>query len=369
MPPSSKLVRWIDLVTALLRHRFPISFSELARDVPDYAHEGAPSDTLKRMFERDKDELRDAGIAIETVSDGDGEPSLYRLRAEAFYLPFLVLSGAAPPAGAPQPGYRALRTLALLPEEAAMLRRAAERIASLGAPPLTQDALRALRKLRYDLPAELAAPSETRPVTAGSGFRTLVEAIERGKTVTFTYHSMGRGEREARHVEPYGLVFVTGHWYLVARDPAAEALRQFRTSRMTAVKANTRAASTRDFTVPADFDLKAHARSRPAWALGSGDVERIDVAFRGEGGDVRAARQLGTPVESADGASATWQFAVRRRDTFLRWVLAFAGDAVPVGPEAVVREWRALVARTHAAHVAARTSSDATSPRVHGASA
>jgi len=349
MPSHDKLVRWIDLITALLRRRYPASFEELARDVPDYDYVGQPSDTLKRMFERDKDELRRAGVTIETVPEADGEPSRYALSAKAFYLPFLVILGADAPAGTRAEGYRALATLALLPDEAAMMRRAAERVSLLDAAPLTEDASRALRKLRYDLPGELPAPPESAPASNGTAFRALVDATERAKRVTFSYHSMGRGEQSVRTVEPYGLVYLTGHWYLVANDPTLGEIRHYRTSRMREVKANTRQPGTADFTVPLTFDLKRHARSRQAWELGTGDLEVIDVLFRGHGGNVTAALQLGEHLAD-EGAEPRLRFHVRRRDTFLRWVLAFAGDAEPVAPPEVVDDWRTLVRDTLAAH-------------------
>lgn len=352
MPANDKLLRWIDLIAALLRRRFPVSFDELARDVPAYAHEGTPSETLQRMFERDKDELRRAGIAIETVHGADSEPSQYRLKPESFYLPYLVLAGADGPPRSPSAGagYRTLRTLALPPEEAAMLRRAAERVVALGAPPLTADATRALRKLRYDLPEELPVPAGGDAATDGVQFASLMDAIERAKHVTFTYHSIGRDATESRTVEPYGLVFLTGHWYLVAREPRVDGIRLFRTTRMRDVRVNTRAPGTPDFTVPAAFDLKAHARSRQAWELGTGDVEAIDVHFSGRGGDVSAALRLGDPLPASDDTGTPLRFQVRRRDTFLRWLLTFAGDARPIAPAAVVQDWRTLVTNTRAAH-------------------
>lgn len=345
MPASDKLVRWIDLITALLRRRYPVPFAELARDVPDYDHDGAPSEALQRMFERDKDELRRAGIAIETVAGPDGEPSTYRLRATAFYLPYLVLQNAArAPVRSSGAGYRELPTLALAPEDAAVLRRAAERVQALEEPALTADARGALRKLRYDLP-ELTEPAGAASTSRdASVFPALVDAIERGKQVTFTYHSMGRDATESRTVEPFGLVYVTGHWYLIARDVAVEGVRRFRTSRMQTVKVNTKAPATRDFIAPPDFDLKQYAQARQAWALGSGDETQITVRFHGADGDVMTARTIGAASDGFDAAHRT--FAVRRRDVFLRWLLSFAGDAVPVHPPDIVQAWHTLVQQT-----------------------
>src|SRR5688572_21397122 len=103
---SAKVQRWIDLLSTLLAHSFPLTFLELAKGVPAYLADGsiesgAPSDTLKRMFERDKDELRSLGVPIESTSDDGEEESRYRLRHTDFYMPYLLvasLRGTARPA-------------------------------------------------------------------------------------------------------------------------------------------------------------------------------------------------------------------------------------------------------------------------------
>lgn len=375
MASNDKLIRWFDVLAALLRRRYPATFEELARDVPAYLHTGAPSETLLRMFERDKDELRRAGVRIETNKGDESEPPSYRLRAEHFYLPYLVLAGAensaepatgTPPATRRGSGAGQLPTLSVLPEEAVMLRRAAERVRALGEPQLVQDATQALRKLRYDLPDSLPAPPVPAPDTARSAFALIADAIQRRKQILFVYHSMGRGETDTRRVDPYGLVYLTGNWYVVAHDPTAGGLRHFRTSRMAQVTVNSAKSNSADFEVPKDFSLRAHARSRQSWELGTGDAEDIDVRFVAESGDVTAARRHAAMVlqdaatPSSDGAGearssdgTALRFRVRRRDSFLRWLLSFAGHAEPVAPAAVVDDWRALLDATRAAHAQA----------------
>jgi predicted DNA-binding transcriptional regulator YafY len=160
-------------------------------------------------------------------------------------------------------------------------------------------------------------------------------------------------------VEPYGLVFLTGHWYLVAFDPTANGMRQFRVSRIRQAVMASRPQHP-DFAVPATFDLSTYAASRRAWELGSGEQERIIVAFRGDSGLVAQGSQLGDdapewPGELPDAqpsADTLWRaFSVRRRDPFLRWLLSFAGEARPVAPPTVVAAWRDLLAATRAAQL------------------
>ncbi len=76
----SKLQRWVDLLAALLRRNAAASFEELVRDVPGYL-KIKQKDSLRRSFERDKDELRAFGIPITTEEDS-GENTGYRLRRE-----------------------------------------------------------------------------------------------------------------------------------------------------------------------------------------------------------------------------------------------------------------------------------------------
>ena len=122
MPSHSKLHRWTDLLASLLRRHYPATFEQLAKDVPAYANEKQADSARMRMFERDKDELRALGIAIETVPFDEGESTGYRLDKKGFYLPYLVLSttegrAKSEPRRIRREGYRSLPSFAFLPEE------------------------------------------------------------------------------------------------------------------------------------------------------------------------------------------------------------------------------------------------------------
>ncbi len=85
---AQKIQRWLDLLAALLRRNYPIPFEELIRDVPGYQDPEQAPETRRRMFERDKDELRAFGIGIKTHDLGDNETG-YGLDRKEFYLPYL----------------------------------------------------------------------------------------------------------------------------------------------------------------------------------------------------------------------------------------------------------------------------------------
>lgn len=362
MPPTSsrtsaKVQRWIDLLTALLSHTFPQTFLELARGVPGYLADGSvaagePSPTLKRMFERDKVELRTLGVPIETIGDEGEEETQYRLRATDFYLPYLEVAaqrGASKPTKVDQHGYRSLAQLSFGADELVAIAEAAARARQLGDPLLRADIDSAVRKLAVDLPLGAASAGDgtyivqPRATPDAEVVEGLTEALFHQKRASFDYRSMGRGEVARRTVEPYGLVFLNSHWYLVARDVERQAFRNFRVSRISALEGNDAKKGTPDYEIPPGFSLREHARSRNAWELGDDQAVEATVEVRGTSGAARAAAALGVAV--AAGASRRL-YSVRRLDVFARWLLSFAGELVPLGPAALVEEFRRQVEAT-----------------------
>lgn len=354
---AQKVQRWIDLLATLLSHHYPLTFLELARGVPAYLADGSvgagsPSETLKRMFERDKLELRTMGVPVESIGEEGDEESRYRLRPTEFYLPYLAAvteRGTTRPRRVDRNGYRALAQLTFDADELVAVAEAAARARQLGDPLLRADVDSAIRKLALDLPLGAATAgdgtwvAQPRSGADASVFEALTEALFHQKRVELEYHSMGRDERTHRTVEPYGLFFLNGHWYLVARDEAKEALRNFRVSRISALKVNEARKGTADYDIPKTFSLREHARSRSAWELGADAPLEAIVEIRGTTGAARAAAALGEAVE---GEPALRRFLVRRADVFARWLLSFAGELVPVAPEPLLEEFRRQIEAT-----------------------
>jgi proteasome accessory factor B len=368
MSSNAKLQRWADLIAALLRRHYAATFDELAKDVPAYSHEKQADSARMRMFERDKDELRALGIPIETVTFDEGESTGYRLDKKGFYLPYLVLfsrEGRAnsEPRRIRREGYRSLPSFAFLPEELEAIREAAERVRELGDPELTGYADSAIRKLAFDLPIGFERDERGQPMVAYMAmersmaiadalsawrsepaalpisrqvFETINDALTRRKTISFDYHAMGTNSVARRSVEPYGLFFLSSHWYLAARDAEKAELRNFRVNRVRNPAVNPARRQSADYTIPREFNLREHARSKHAWEIGDGNAEEVLVDFNARTGAARAASQLGVAVE---GAADRRKFTVRRIDAFARWLLSFGGEAVPVAPPALVREF------------------------------
>jgi predicted DNA-binding transcriptional regulator YafY len=154
---------------------------------------------------------------------------------------------------------------------------------------------------------------------------------------------MNRDATETREAEPYGLFFSSGHWYLAARDIKADANRTFRVSRIEKLKTNTKKPQSVDYEIPKSFRLTDHAATKGPWELGDEVAEEMIVEVRGAIGASLTAKSLGRAVE---GNAAQRCFQVRRVDSFVRWIMSFAGEVTPMSPPRLVDQYREVLGRT-----------------------
>lgn len=345
---SDKVGRWVDLLAAMLQRSMPATFEDLAGDIPAYASGNKSKATLMRMFERDKDELRGAGIPIETVAI-DEETTGYRLRRRDFYLPYLDMLGQSRSARVKRWDYQGLVPITLSPDDADILASAARRVAAFGGQ-FAKEAQAAAAKMAFDLPDIATRAPDARILNDDEREAPMVEllsdAVHRRKRVRFRYRATAQDtprSAEVRDLEPYGLFFLGSHWYVAGRDAERNALRNFRVSRMLAPQVNRKRAQSADFEIPADFDLRAHARAKQPWELGDAEDRQVVIELVRRTGDAEAAGRLGAHVS---GHPARRRFSVRRPDAFARWLLSFAGELRPVEPAEFVERFRLLATET-----------------------
>src|SRR5690606_335651 len=175
----------------------------------------------------------------------------------------------------------------------------------------------------------------------------LNDALERRKWIEFDYYSMSSDSLTHRQAAPFGLFFVSQHWYLAAAERGAGQVKNFRLSRIRNVEVNPQRPGTPDFDTPADFRLREHARSRNAWELGDGDNGEVVVRFGAGTGAAVAAARLGATVEGDPDAR---RFAVRRLDSFVRWLLPLGPDVEILGPDRARAEYARQLEATRAVY-------------------
>ena len=366
-----KTRRWLDLIAYLVGCRYPVAVERIMEQVPAYARrlEAAEQEvdearartareSVRRMFERDKDELRAAGIPIESVKldidYGATRIDAYQLSRKDFHLPYLRIASEAagdPPQGR-EPG------MELSAAESATAFRALEAVSQLPGFPLADEAGAAWRKLSFDLtPPPTGAPVlfADRAGTAQlvTRNRAITDGLLRRKRLTFSYYGIYRGRSTERRVRPYGLFFQQGHWYLVGHDEDREELRVFRVDRMDEPVVNPRSPNTPDYEIPEDFSLIAY-RDREAWELGAEDGDSLRALVRFEfPTSLWAERNRLGELEREEEAGATVRsFQVHQVDPFLRWILSRRGEARVIDPPDIAERVRNLALQTLAAQEA-----------------
>jgi proteasome accessory factor B len=215
----AKVERLMNLVIALLSTRNYLTADRIRTTVLGYA-DCPTDDAFSRMFERDKTELRDLGIPLETGRISALDPSEgYRIKRDAYALPDIDLTA----------------------DEVAAVAVAVQLWQSPELITATQGALLKLRAAGVEIEA---VDSSSGPVSIASaaalpGIRgsesvlpILLSAIDSGQAVQFEHRSSRVEPYSTRTVEPWGVVTDRGRWYLVGRDRDRDAVRTFRLSRI-----------------------------------------------------------------------------------------------------------------------------------------
>lgn len=209
---QGKSERLVNLTMALMATSRFVTVEEISRLVAGYdPPNGDVTDAaFRRMFERDKEQLRELGIPVETgpVDPLYGDDLGYRIRRSDYALPPLQLD----------------------PDEAAALGLAARFWSSAELASASASGLRKLAAGGVDAVAPVGF--EARVDAADPAFGPLTEAVRTRRAVTFPYRRPG-SEESVRHLEPWGVVSRRRNWYVVGRDRDRGAERVFRLSRIT----------------------------------------------------------------------------------------------------------------------------------------
>lgn len=208
----AKAERLMNLALCLLGTRRPLSKRELRESIEAYLEAGS-DDSFNRMFERDKDDLRELGLVIETVENLDGEVG-YLARRDSNRLPPITLDAEEA---------AALGLAAKVWQQARLAGAASGALQKLRAAGLPED---------VDPYGSFGALEPHIPVHEAA-FEPLMLACRDRRPVVFDYRKATAAHPETRHVEPWALECWRGHWYLAGWDRDRGAERVFRLSRIT----------------------------------------------------------------------------------------------------------------------------------------
>ena len=317
-----KTERLLGLVVCLLSTRRYLSAEQIRAAVPGYPEQ---DDLFKRMFERDKEDLRDLGVPLETGLNHpfDDDPG-YRIRQQAYELPELRLEA----------------------DEAAVLGLAArvwQRAELAGA---AAGALLKLRAAGIEADDEPSAARGIEPRLGGTpepAFGPLWEAVRDRRPVTFSYRAAGRSQPQRRELEPWGVVNRHGRWYVAGRDRARDATRVFRLGRIAGpVKFCGPAGSV---TVPDGADVRELVRD---WD--SAPAREHTAVLRVRAGAGVGLRQHAVSVAADEAGAEGWDLVTTRFadvSSFADYAAWFGPDVVVLDPpdlrEAVIRKLKGVL--------------------------
>jgi proteasome accessory factor B len=314
------LERLVNLVALLLESRTALTFEQI-RDKLVEAYEHEDVNSAKRMFERDKDILRDIGVPIEVVPTDVWEAEQgYTIAKDRYYLPEIRFTPeeisalfVAARSGGDASAEEAVRKLLSGAEGGILASLAGEGLAGIGG---AQD-----------------------PRLSAVG-----EAVAGLRRVRFPYRT-ARGETSERIVDAYGLAVRGGHWYLVGLDRDRGEIRSFRLSRFASDVEDLGEGSE----PPQAFRAADNVRAGP-WGPGEPQTSAL-VAFAPEVAwwatkGVAGAEGVRVRDDGWTEVRVPWQPG----ESLAAWVLSFGPDAEAIDPP----ELRDEVLRRLEATLAAR---------------
>lgn len=322
---ADRLERLINLVIALRETRVPMTAEDVHGRVAGY--EQTDFDSFRRMFERDKADLRALGVPVERAkTDPWDDYSGYRIDPRRYDLPETSLEPSETAALAV-----ALQATGLLDEAGAGLHKlAVDADDPVGGP--TSGA--------GGTPAHTGAEDADNPAAPQPGplaidldapHRDELLAAQLTRTpVSFSYRALGR-EPEQRTVDPHALVHRRGRWYLVGRDHARDERRAFRLDRITG--SVTYAGEAGSFSPPPGAGVDDVVPPPPSDAPETADVAAADtVAWQ----IARVARGAGRPDQRPDADGWTrYEVTVGDPEAFLTWALQFGPELEVCAPESL----------------------------------
>ncbi|MFP7833424.1 helix-turn-helix transcriptional regulator [Marisediminicola sp. LYQ134] len=247
--------RLFSLVLALLSTETGLTKNEILSTVQGYRQRfdrSGDNANLERQFERDKDDIRDLGVPLETIDSpgqaGNNQSLRYRIPRGSYELPSDVVFS---------------------PEELTLLGLATMvwREGSLSA-----ESRRALLKLRSlggsaDVPVLGYAP---RVRVRDAAFDPIDSALEKHQIVRFSYLKPGETDARVRTIVPLALIQHQGRWHVSAEEAETGARRTFLLSRIVSgVVATGRTFEPREGDHPAEALRELEA----VWASNSAVVE------------------------------------------------------------------------------------------------
>lgn len=342
---SRKALRQINLVRLMMQRPRGVTMAEICQlegydDLPWYSGTDPNTEqkraiaSLRRRFQRDKDELRDMGALIEAVEDPDS-PKHLRFRLA----PQCLLTDQ----------------LAIEPEEMMLLDAMARAFGDVSGTETQRLLLTAIAKIKAgsegaSYVSQVSAPVLKRNIASSSSemknFDVCFIAHTQCLPIRFSYQGAGDVKARERNIEPWTIVKRGTAVYVVGRDRDLGEIRVFKVGRMRGKVRVMKSAE--PFKVPKGFRAEDHFSSAPLTASGGkGTLRNVVIHFDADVGFIIANDFKGVHpiVERRDG-SVTLSIATAHPAELFRYLADFAGHFEVRSPKELVHDFKARVEET-----------------------
>ena len=270
--------RLFSLVLALLATETGLTKNEILSTVQGYRQKydlAGANANLERQFERDKDDIRELGVPLETIETagqpGNNQNLRYRIPRGEYELPADITFSA----------------------EETMLLNLAAVVWREGS--LSSESRRALQKLR-SLGLSAVEPVLSYVVhgrAREAAFEPVNTALEKNAVVSFSYLKPGEPLPRTRTVEPLALIQHQGRWHLYAREAGTTITKTFLLRRIVSGVLTTGAS----FTPPQGDQAEAGLLElEEVWNTHSAEVEVVPSSDAA----TRLLKRRGTEVQASD---------------------------------------------------------------------
>jgi predicted DNA-binding transcriptional regulator YafY len=331
-PEAPHFARQCSLALLLLKHhRYGLTREQIMEEMRDFYFspqekrildsEGNEKDkervmqSKRKMFQRDREALRAAGVIIDSDGERKGKASRYRVTAEGL----------------------SFKQGELDPFRGAQLVLALSSMKELGGE-LFSEELRSIR-LKWGLespdedlkPLLLHLPADVDRRL----FERLFEAVQKRTPVSFSYRGTGDGDYLRRRVQPLALVYRWGNWNLSAYDLEKEGYRTFRVSRIKQSEGDLKELpGEKRRELPDEKKAVLEVLATQPWNMGEDPPTQVTVDFEAKEAE-RVRRMFGdsATVERAEGGKVRMVIRARNLEVLASRLFRFGGGAEIISPQ------------------------------------
>jgi proteasome accessory factor B len=290
---AEKTERLINLTLGLLSSKRFLTKNEIFKNIAGYS--GSP-ETMERMFERDKDELRSMGIEIEV---GQLDP-LFEDE-----LGYLIKSSSIQ-----------IQPNEFTKDELLLMTMAANVWKESAFSDISKNALMKVSSIDSEIGLNAVALSMIDDEGLNSDrFQRIIDAIQSKKYISFLYNN------RSRVMAPYALKSSSGFWYLIGQEQG-QPIKVFKIIRIQSEIVVEKNHS--QFEIPADFKVDEFLKNAT-----SNQTHTAKLLIREN--RVNALRSRGTVQENANGWD-TLEMTFDDLEQMIREILWFGDDIMVLSP-------------------------------------